>query len=91
MYTTEFIGRRLYRLRQAVKIPLYIIAEMTGVSDHGWGAWEIGKAVPPLKSLISICNHTGVDLESFIIDESFLDDLEPDSPGVDMILDRLKK
>lgn len=89
MYTTEFIGRRLYRLRMALKLTVQKMGEVAGVAHSSWTTWEIGKQVPPLKSLINICNNTGIDVESFLESESWLDDLESNSPGVDMILYRL--
>ena len=90
MYTTEFIGRRLYLLWVAVGMSVLTIAGMTEVTEACWRFWETGRT-PSLKLLINICNHTGIDIESFLTGESWLDDLTPDSPGVSMIRDKLEE
>ncbi len=90
MYTADYIGRRLYRLRDAIDFKQARLAAIYQVGTISYGRWERSVEPPPLKSLIKICNITGIDMDSFLDGESWLDDLTPDSPGVDMIRKRLE-
>lgn len=90
MYTTRHIGMRLLTIKQAIRYSTKQMAKALGTSQAGLNNWEFGKQLPSIKTLISICNITGIDIESFLDGESWLDDLTPDSPGVDMIRKRLE-
>lgn len=91
MYTVQYIGKRLYMIRHAVNYSTKQMAKAIGSSQPSINHWELGTQLPPIKTLIRICNITGIDIESFLTGDSWLDDLTPDSPGIDMIRERLEE
>lgn len=63
------ISERLCQLRADKDLTQSQLAKIAGVSDKAISAWELGTRDPKLKFIRNICNHFGIDINSFI-DES---------------------
>lgn len=63
------VGQKLYALRMKKGITQLELAKIAEVSDKTVSAWEAMTRTPKVGSIRKICNHYGLELETFI-DES---------------------
>lgn len=64
------MAKKIYDLRMQYKLTQEELARIAGVSSKSVSAWEIGTRDPKIKPLQNICEHFGIDLNSFIDDAS---------------------
>jgi len=60
------VSTKIYNLRTQKDLTQSQLAKIAGVSDKAVSAWELGTRDPKLKSIQNICNHFGIDINSFV-------------------------
>lgn len=60
------ISKKIYNLRAEYNLTQSQLAKIAGVSDKAVSAWELGSRDPKLKPIQNICSYFGIDLHSFI-------------------------
>lgn len=63
MVILDTIGRNLERLRKDRKLQQKEIAEMLGISQTAYSAWEKGKNAIPLEKLVTLAKYYQVSLD----------------------------
>lgn len=64
------ISRKIYLLRTESGLTQSEFAKIAGVTDKAVSAWEQGKRDPKIKYIKPVCNHFGIDVNSFIDETS---------------------
>ena len=60
------ISKKIYALRNDYKLTQTEFGKIAGVSDKAVSAWENGSRDPKVKPIQRICDHFGIDINSFI-------------------------
>lgn len=60
------ISKRLLQLRKAAHLTQEQVAIKTGISRQSYGAYEEGRAVPPLMNCMALADFYGITLDELV-------------------------
>lgn len=83
------ISQKIYALRTSYNLTQTEFAKIAGVSDKAVSAWENGSRDPKVKPIQRICDHFGIDINSFIDKDN--DIYKPDLPSNVFPIENFKK
>lgn len=83
------ISKKIYALRNNYNLTQTEFAKIAGVSDKSVSAWENGSRDPKVKPIQRICDHFGIDINSFIDKDN--DTYKPDLPNNVVPIENFRK